>query len=60
MALQFYECGCCGHYHLSAWHGDCRDDNNRFTYEQMEKKSYDETGQPPDYITLEEQMENEG
>lgn len=28
--LYLQECGCCGAYHPSNFHGDCRDDNNRF------------------------------
>lgn len=24
------ECGCCGQYHTLHWHGDCREDVNRF------------------------------
>lgn len=25
-----YECGCCGAYHPINWHGDCREDANRY------------------------------
>jgi hypothetical protein len=32
---EFEECGCCGEYHPSDFHGDCRDDKNRFNYEQI-------------------------
>jgi len=35
---QFYECGCCGHYHPVNWNGDCRDDANRFTWEDLDLK----------------------
>ena len=35
---QFYDCGICGHYHPHSWNGDCRDDNNRFTIMELEKK----------------------
>jgi hypothetical protein len=32
----FYECGCCGHMHPANWDGDCRDDANRFTNDQLD------------------------
>lgn len=32
----YVECGCCGSYHKPGFTGDCRDDANRFTPEQME------------------------
>lgn len=32
---EFEECGCCGEYHPSDFHGDCRDDKNRFNYEEI-------------------------
>ena len=31
----FIECGCCGHYHYSNWYGDCRDDSQRFHFEDL-------------------------
>ena len=34
--LDFYECGICGHLHPRDWDGDCRDDGNRFTYNDLE------------------------
>lgn len=34
-AREFEECGCCDQYHPSTFHGDCRDDNNRFNYEEI-------------------------
>lgn len=27
---KFVECGCCGELHPQNFHGDCRDDKNRF------------------------------
>lgn len=33
---EFYECGCCGQCHPTAWNGDCRDDASRFTLQQLE------------------------
>ncbi len=58
-ALRFYECGCCGHFHLDTWYGDCREDDNRYTHEEMEEKAINETGEMPDYVTEEEQIEND-
>ena len=55
--LRFFECGCCGHFHLMTFWGDCRDDNNRFTYDEMEQKAMDETGDLPDIYWLDEQEE---
>jgi len=26
----FVECGCCGSYHRTDFHGDCREDSERF------------------------------
>ena len=33
----FYECGICGHMHPTAWDGDCRDDANRFTNDELDR-----------------------
>lgn len=33
----YTECGCCGHYHHKGFSGDCRDNSQRFTAEQIEK-----------------------
>lgn len=30
-----YECGICGHYHRAAWNGDCREDAERFTLDDI-------------------------
>jgi hypothetical protein len=34
----YYECGICGSFHPWNWDGDCRDDANRFSIEQLNKK----------------------
>jgi hypothetical protein len=34
--MRFYECGCCGCYHLEEFDGDCRDDLNRYTLDQID------------------------
>lgn len=34
----YYACGICGHNHPWRWVGDCREDGNRFTDEQLEQK----------------------
>jgi hypothetical protein len=33
--MRYYECGICEHLHPWDWHGDCRDDANRFTDEVL-------------------------
>lgn len=35
---KFYECGICGHCHPIEWNGDCREDANRFTNQQLDDK----------------------
>lgn len=35
---RFYDCGICGHYHPIGWNGDCRDDDNRFTANDLDEK----------------------
>lgn len=32
---QYYECGICGHYHSVLWNGDCRQDDARFTLDDI-------------------------
>jgi hypothetical protein len=34
----FYDCGICEHYHPNGFHGDCRDDSNRFTADQLDER----------------------
>lgn len=34
----YYECEICGHCHPWSWNGDCRDDANRFTGDQLDEK----------------------
>lgn len=34
---KFYHCGCCDHYHPDDFWGDCRDDERRFTLDQLEE-----------------------
>ena len=34
----FYDCGICGHVHPCRWSGDCRDDSNRFTDDELDQK----------------------
>lgn len=33
----FYECGCCDHLHRVDWHGDCREDLERFTFDELDQ-----------------------
>ena len=38
-AVMVIECGCCGNYHRFIYHGDCRDDSERFNdLEDAEKR----------------------
>lgn len=34
----YYLCGGCCHYHPKGWTGDCRDDANRFTQDDLDEK----------------------
>jgi hypothetical protein len=36
MKTLYVECGCCGYYHAPEFTGDCRDDKNRFSADQIE------------------------
>lgn len=33
----YYDCGICDHFHSWDFNGDCRDDKNRFTYDDLDK-----------------------
>jgi hypothetical protein len=44
---RYYDCAICGHFHSWDWDGDCRDDTNRFTYDQLDKLHG-----PNGYVTL--------
>ena len=37
----FYLCGICDHYHDALWNGDCRQDNARFTIDELDEKWLD-------------------
>lgn len=47
---RFYDCGICGHFHPVNWDGDCRDDVNRFTADQLDARYGDrwEEADPPE------------
>lgn len=34
---RFYRCGCCEHLHPADYYGDCRDDEARFTDDEVER-----------------------
>lgn len=34
----FYDCGICGHWHPANWDGDCRDDANRYTSDDLDTR----------------------
>lgn len=38
MKPKYYECGICDHYHSVKWNGDCREDANRFTMDELDAK----------------------
>lgn len=52
----FIECGCCGGHHPENFHGECRDNDNRFAPDQLDEK-YGSMGW--EEITLDEQIEDE-
>lgn len=35
--MKFFLCGCCEHYHSVSFYGDCRDDTNRFTADDLDR-----------------------
>lgn len=55
--VQYIECGCCGHFHTPQFQGDCRNDSNRFTADQLDTK-HGANGW--DFLDIEAQMEKEG
>lgn len=36
MKPHYTECGCCGYWHLATYFGDCRNDAERFTLDQLD------------------------
>lgn len=34
--IRFLECGCCGWYHKEGYEGDCRDDDERYTLNDLD------------------------
>lgn len=34
--MKYIKCGCCGFYHAEGFYGDCRNDDERFTREEIE------------------------
>jgi hypothetical protein len=59
---QFYDCGCCGHYHPVNWDGDCRDDENRFAADELDERygsDWEEVSQPGDFDSYIERIEDE-
>lgn len=35
---EFFRCGCCDHFHSVNFWGDCRQDDQRFTEDDLEEK----------------------
>ena len=36
--IYYQNCDICGHFHPEGWDGDCRDDDTRFTDEELDLK----------------------
>jgi len=36
MPKVYYDCDICDHFHPWDWNGDCRDDTNRLTYDDLD------------------------
>ena len=51
---KFYECDICGHIHPWSWDGDCRDDDNRFTFDILEAMGA--SGEPYVLYTMEDRV----
>ncbi|RWE37431.1 hypothetical protein [Mesorhizobium sp.] len=56
MKIQYVECGCCGHFHLPEFFGDCRDNANRFNHMQLDEKHGSKGW---DYLSEEDQLQAE-
>ena len=54
--IRLLECGCCGFYHKEGYEGDCRNDNERYTLEEIEFFSATDD---IEVVSLEEQLEEE-
>ena len=50
--MRYFECGSCGEFHREDYWGDCRNDEERFDIDELEKKSIEETGDLPDIVWL--------
>lgn len=55
-----YECGICGHYHPWEWSGDCRDDDNRFDWHELNMLDLDPTKDPVEVRTMTDRLEADG
>jgi hypothetical protein len=53
---QYVECGSCGGFHRSDYWGDCRNDAERFTAEDLDTKHGPNNW---DYLSIEDQMRAE-
>ena len=34
--IKYVECGCCGYFHKEGYCGDCRNDDEQYTYDDIE------------------------
>lgn len=54
--IRYLECSCCGQFHKEGYIGDCRNDQERFTWEQIEQDK--DGGMPTEIVLLDEQTRN--
>ncbi len=38
MSNIYYDCEICSHFHPWDWNGDCRDNKNRLTYDDLDER----------------------
>ena len=50
---EFVLCGCCEHYHRTNYYGDCRNDDERYTFYELE----DHYGQG-EWVEIETEIED--
>lgn len=58
--MRFYECGICGDYHPWKWNGDCRDDDNRYTYAELNMLDLDPTTDGVEILTMTDRLVADG
>ena len=56
LPIRYLECGCCEHYHREDYHGDCRNDAERLTLDDLEDRGIPDK----DIIDLESDSDIQG